>query len=396
MQRNIFISVLENEICVKFISQNLSSNLVKLALSKQKSAIPNFETCLVLLKYYQKATFKIPTWIQILPALSEKSLMQSTSENVATYKASLISGHSLLDITGGIGVDDWAFSKCFNTIDSFEIDEDIHQMATYNLKKLGSTNIKRHLGQWQKNKHYYDWIYIDPDRRIKSSKSVALHNMEPDVMSLLPDLWEHSAHIMLKLSPLFDVTLCVNEIPNVKHIRVISEKNDVKELNVVLEKNYASAITVEAIDISQKVFTYKGGWGQYPAEHSRLSIVPSIGYIYLPLHGLTKSGLSGVYFSEKGMTRIFDYELFFSENYLVLSGGRCFSIKTTMRFSTKKVTEYLKNTALTSVSVVYRGTKANIAKMLQDLKIKEGGLDLLLLLGYKKETIFVHCSVVID
>src|SRR5215210_298721 len=54
----------------------------------------------------QKARYKLPTWYQHpevrYPA--NVSVEQSSSEKTAAYKASLVRGHTLVDLTGGFGI----------------------------------------------------------------------------------------------------------------------------------------------------------------------------------------------------------------------------------------------------------------------------------------------------
>ena len=95
------------------------------------------------LTLYQKAKDKLPMFISKFCYLTSKSYEQSSSEALANFKASLYSGETLIDLTGGLGIDDIAFSKTFKKVISIDIDEELDMLTKINLKKLGISNIER-------------------------------------------------------------------------------------------------------------------------------------------------------------------------------------------------------------------------------------------------------------
>ena len=100
----------------EYITQNSGVPITKLAL--QKNPFPEIDWIVILnqIEAKSKAKDKLPTWFaaenMIYP--SKISVEQTSSERTAAYKASLISGESLIDLTGGFGVDDYYFSKKIN------------------------------------------------------------------------------------------------------------------------------------------------------------------------------------------------------------------------------------------------------------------------------------------
>src|SRR5690554_7463881 len=81
---------------------------------------------------------KLPTWFEtsniIFPP--KLNLEQTSSEITAQYKASLVSGNSLADITGGYGIDSFFFSKNFKKVHHFEINTALSKIVSHNLKVL--------------------------------------------------------------------------------------------------------------------------------------------------------------------------------------------------------------------------------------------------------------------
>ncbi len=112
-----------------------------------------------------------------------------SSEASSQYKASLISGTSLIDLTGGFGIDDFYFSKTFQKVIHCEINEELSNIVSYNFKVLGIHNISTISGDsieyLENSTEKFDWIYVDPARRDSSkSKVFLLKDCIPNVVDL--------------------------------------------------------------------------------------------------------------------------------------------------------------------------------------------------------------------
>ena len=121
----------------EFITRNSGADIKKLAL--QKNPFPETDWILILnqIEAKAKAKEKLPTWFSaeniIYP--SKISVEQTSSEKTAAYKASLINGKSIIDLTGGFGVDDYYFSKKFETIAHCEINPDLSEIVKHNYEQ---------------------------------------------------------------------------------------------------------------------------------------------------------------------------------------------------------------------------------------------------------------------
>ena len=166
MQSNDIIDVLENKEARTFIRQNIAADTSLLSLKYSSSVGANFTVWLQLIKLLAKAKFKLPLFHEKLLALDQRSYEQATSQLVAAYKSEFIIGDTLLDITGGLGVDSMFLADSVAEIIAVEQNEDLHKMATYNIQTLGIGNITRCLGDGVSFlSKKYEWVYIDPDRR---------------------------------------------------------------------------------------------------------------------------------------------------------------------------------------------------------------------------------------
>ena len=256
------------------------------------------------------------------------SCEQCSSEATARYKASLCqhSGlsaqrsvlcqserRSLLDLTGGYGVDTYFLSEHFAHTDYVEQNEELCRIAEHNF------NVRRNNVQGTKGSisvhncaaeeflssslegkmEGYSLIFLDPARRDShGGKVFRLEDCTPNVVELLPNLLSHLApdgRIMLKLSPMLDLTQAINRLQS-DHVHgtkinwdvyVVAVKNEVKE--VLLLSGRAGQIT--AIDLAKKdqAFSFT------KEEEREVSSLPLRGelegaYLYEPNGAILKAG----------------------------------------------------------------------------------------------------------
>jgi hypothetical protein len=208
-------------------------------LALQKNPFPETEWISILnqVEAKSKAKLKLPTWFAteniIYP--SKISVEQTSSEKTATYKASLISGESLIDLTGGFGVDDFHFAKKIKTVTHCEINPELSQIVKHNLEQLNVKNINCYSGDslatLAELNTKWDWIYIDPSRRNDAKGKVfMLKDCSPNVPENLDLLFLHSNSILIKTAPLLDISAGLLELKNVKTIHIVALENEVKEL----------------------------------------------------------------------------------------------------------------------------------------------------------------------
>ncbi|GAW88357.1 methyltransferase [Flavobacterium psychrophilum] len=97
----------------EFIALNIDANISKLALQKNPFPEIPWVEILTQISAKSKAKEKLPTWYahQNIMYPNKISVEQTSSEKTAYYKSNLVSGQSLIDLTGGFGVDDYYFSK---------------------------------------------------------------------------------------------------------------------------------------------------------------------------------------------------------------------------------------------------------------------------------------------
>ncbi|AXB58488.1 class I SAM-dependent methyltransferase [Flavobacterium fluviale] len=359
----------------EFIIQNTGADLTKLAL--QKNPFPDVEWILILnqIEARTKAKEKLPTWFSTSNIIypSKISVEQTSSEKTAAYKADLISGQTLIDLTGGFGVDDYYFSKKFKAVTHCEINADLSDIVKHNFNQLEVKNCTFYSGDsiniLEESDQKYDWIYIDPSRRNDAKGKVfMLKDCLPNVPELLDFYLEKADSILIKTAPLLDISAGLSELKNVKNIHIIALENEVKELLFEIHKNYSGEITIKTANIlKEKTETFEFVLGEemtFP-----LFDAPKK-YLYEPNAAIMKSGG----FDEVGLSFEIDKlhkhsHLYTSEN-LIDFPGRRFEIQKAISYNKNEMKIELANKQANITTRNFPETVENIRKK---WKIKNGG-----------------------
>ena len=228
----------------RFINDNIGVDVAKLALAKNPFSDVIWTEILNQITVKSKIKDKLPAFFATPNILypSKISSEQTSSELAAIYKSELISGESLIDLTGGFGVDTYFFSKKIKHVIHCEIDSELSQIVAHNFKVLNAKNVEFHQGDsfeiLKSLNCKIDVIYIDPSRRNASKGKVfMLKDCLPNVPELLDFYFNYSNSILIKTAPILDISAGLLELKNVKCIHVVAVNNDVKELLWEIEKS---------------------------------------------------------------------------------------------------------------------------------------------------------------
>jgi 16S rRNA G966 N2-methylase RsmD len=242
----------------KFINDNLQFDSIKLILKGSPFDALSIQEIANQIIAKQKSEKKLPTWFSTKNIYyPEKiSIEQTSSEITAKYKSELVSGNSIIDITGGFGIDCFYFSKKFKKVIHCEINDDLSTIVKYNYQQFGIHNIDTFSGdgiKYLKNTAaFFDCMYIDPSRRNDvKGKVFLLQDCLPNVPENIDFLFTKTTQILLKNSPILDITNAINELKFVKEVHVIAIKNEVKEVLFLLEKEYINGITIKTSNIEK-------------------------------------------------------------------------------------------------------------------------------------------------
>jgi hypothetical protein len=358
-----------------FISQNSGASISKLAL--QKNPFPEVDWILILnqIEAKSKAKDKLPTWFSteniIYP--SKISVEQTSSEKTASYKASLISGKSLIDLTGGFGVDDYYFSKKFKTVAHCEINEDLSNIVKHNFEQLKVHNCNFYADDsanvLKASDQKWDWIYIDPSRRNDAKGKVfMLKDCLPNVSESLDFYFKKTGSILIKTAPLLDLSAGLSELKFVKNIHIIALENEVKELLFEIHNHYSGEITIKTANIlKDKIETFEfvlGNETEFPLYH-----LPQK-YVYEPNSAIMKSGGFDEVSSAFQINKLHKHSHLYTSAALIDFPGRTFEIEKVIPYSKNEMKTELVNQQANITTRNFPDTVENIRKK---WKIKNGG-----------------------
>lgn len=257
------------------------------------------------------------------------SCEQCSSELAARYKASLISNFkfqvsNFVDLTGGYGVDTYFISEQFEHTDYVEQNAELCRIATHNFTNKPISIHNTSAEEFLKTAGQYDLIFLDPARRDShGGKVFRLEDCTPNVVELLPTLLAHGKRLMIKLSPMLDLTQAVTAMSTVAwDIYVVAIKNEVKE--VLLLSGGTGQIT--AIDLDKKgqafVFTKE------EEQKAVISSLPSVfRFLYEPNAAILKSGAYKLVAQRYGLQKLdVNTHLYVSDTFVDNFPGRVWKV----------------------------------------------------------------------
>ncbi|HEX8013816.1 MAG TPA: class I SAM-dependent methyltransferase [Flavobacterium sp.] len=360
----------------EFISKNSGASISKLAL--QKNPFPEVDWILILnqIEGKTKAKEKLPTWFSteniIYPG--KVSVEQTSSEKTASYKASLISGNTLIDLTGGFGVDDYYFSKQFKVVTHCEINEDLSAIVKHNFTQLGVKNCfcyandSANILNESEPDFKWDWIYIDPSRRNDAKGKVfMLKDCLPNVPESLDFYFEKTDSILIKTAPLLDISAGLSELKFVKTIHIIALENEVKELLFEIHNHYTGEVTVKTANILKaniETFEFVLDKLEYASYH-----LPQK-FLYEPNSAIMKSGGFDEVSTSFKINKLHKHSHLYTSDELIAFPGRCFEIEKVLSYSKNDMKSELLNQ---QANITTRNFPETVESIRKKWKIKNGG-----------------------
>lgn len=355
----------------KFI-KTYSGNLNELAFKGSPFAAIATQELLQQIKGYQTAKNKLPSWSNTENIIYPPTvnLEQTSSEITAKYKATLVTGKSLADCTGGFGVDTFYFSNKFEKVDYYEINKNLFKVASHNFKKLKALNIHSYntdgiLSIPAKN---YDVIYIDPSRRNNTKGKVFfLSDCTPNLPKHIDTLMAKTPIVLVKTSPMLDLKIGISELKYVSQIHIIGIKNEVKELLWKLTntpKQTPEIFTLNFGKTKTETFNFKH------TETVDISLSSPKKYIYEPNAAILKSGGFNLLINKFSIEKLHPHSHLFTSDKIVNFPGRSFVLEKIIPFSKKEIkTQLLGRKA----NIATRNFPMKVEEIRKKFKIKDGG-----------------------
>jgi len=351
----------------------------------------------------QMAEKKIPSWYAetdiVYPA--HLSLEQSSSELTARYKVSLITGESeafadssfvtsgtsqvsvenknnrFADLTGGMGVDFSFISPYFREATYVEQNKNLCRIAVHNFRLLGLKNMTVHCVDTEtflKETTPLDFIYLDPSRRDNAGRKLfRIEDCSPDLLKIKPWLLEKSGRVMVKYSPMLDISLAVKTIGCVSAVHIVSVDNECKELLFLLSKTAGNEPLFVAVNLrrsgGKEIFSFT------PEQEQKASIPFASGpghYLYESNASILKAG------AFKSVAQVYNLQKLHINSHLYTSDelvadfpGRVFEVETSFAPNKKNIKTFLQDTKKANIAV--RNFPMTVAEIRHKTGLVDGG-----------------------
>lgn len=361
----------DNEV-QQWIEENTHENIHDMAFKKSPFKDISMRDLLQQIQGRNIIKKKIPTLNQKGILFPPKlNLEQTSSEATATHKLSIVEGKSIIDITGGLGIDCIAFANKFEEVTHIEQNKDLQAIAASNFQSLGLENITsivtNGIDFLKNTTEFWDVLYIDPSRRDNAKNRVfLLEEMLPNLLEHLELISSKAQKILIKLSPLIDISYLLQVLHNISEIQVVALKNEVKEILVKIEKSNSSNTKITAVNLESDQTHFEFQIDEIDNVTSPLGKIGK--YLYEPNAAIQKSGgneILGMDFNMKKLhqnTQLFTSDVL-HENY----PGRVFEVGEKVKNPKKE----LKNQ---SIMAIHRNFPENLVSLRKKYKFTTDGL----------------------
>ena len=371
-----------------FIREHRNDDVRQLALQAARYPDIDMQQALQQIAGWQTARTKLPEWaatdgIVYPPRLS---MEQCSSEATAKYKAKVLdpSPSTIIDLTGGFGVDFSYMARGFQKAVYVERQPHLCEAARHNFQLLGLENAEVVCGdgvEYLKNlpSPFHPpstlTIYLDPARRDENGKKTyAISDCTPDVVALKDLLLEKARRVMIKLSPMLDWHKAVDDLGEVVEVHIVSVDNECKELLLVLAKNTAAPLRVVCANIRHDAETELFEF--FPSnDNLSTPLFPALrerDFLYEPNASIMKAGCFAEVAHRFGVQPTgSNSHLFLSPQFIPDFPGRKFQIEQVTSMNKKELKRAIGG--LTKANITVRNFPLSVAELRKRLKLADGG-----------------------
>lgn len=314
---------------------------------------------------------------------SAESDMQ-TAKNVFQLSDSpesdtLVARSSMVDLTGGFGVDFSYLARGFSQATYVERQRHLCDLAEHNMAALGLDQARIVCGdgvEYLRQMGPVDFIYLDPARRDEhGSRTYAIEDCTPNVLELRDLLLAKSQYTLVKLSPMLDWRKAVADFDGtVREVHIVATGNECKELLLVLGQQVheePSAPRVFCVNDNQRIdydsASYTQGLriGGKPLPEAK-------NYLYEPNASIMKAGCFDLVEERFGVTQVGpSSHLFVSATPVADFPGRGFAIEAIGGMNKKDIKRLLNGTKQANIAV--RNFPLTAPQLRKKLKLADGG-----------------------
>ena len=363
-----------------FIEQNLDADIRQLALKGCRDKDVDLDAAIRQIAGRQTARRKLPSWAALDGILypPHLNMEQCSSEQAARYKAGvctrLSSPTSLVDLTGGFGVDFAFMSEAFDEATYVERNSELFAISSANMKILApkAKCLNEDGLEVLHRLDHVSMIFMDPARRDHhGARTYGISDCTPNVLEIKDELLQKADVVMLKLSPMLDWHKAISDLGEqyIKEVHIVSVQNECKELLIVMQQQPAEPPTVYCVN-DDSVFSY------HPSSISsnHISHHSSLIYLYEPNASIMKAGCFAEIEQAFEVSQLApNSHLFASDQAIADFPGRKFRISAVTSMNKQELKQALKD--IRQVNIAVRNFPMSVADLRKRLKLSEGGND---------------------
>lgn len=389
----------------QFILEHESDDIRQLALKAKSYPGIDMSIAIKQIAGRQIAKHKIPSWYQCENIIYPKhlSMEQCSSEATALYKAALCKGDILIDLTGGLGVDFSFMAKNYKQAYYIETQHELTELAQCNFNTLNLNQSKVIQDDAVSFLNSFDGIadtiFIDPARRNDTGKkTVLIEDCTPNLLEIDNLLTTKAQRVIIKLSPMLDITHALNSLSNVTEVHIISVNNECKELLFIKDKVRKDE-DIQLICINLLTNKKNESFTFTKAEENTSSISHTDEpkrYLYEPNSSILKAGAYRSLGARYGLMKLHPNSHLYTSDTLIDSfPGRKFQIKEVISPNKKEIKAHFKD--ITQANVATRNYPFSVADIRKQTKLKEGGTDYIFATTLANEKkVLILCQKVSD
>ena len=392
--------MLINEKTWEFVRQHANDDVRKLALQGTKDAEVDLQTALQQIAGRQTARKKLPSWTEVEGVVypPHLNMEQCSSEQTARYKAQIAGkDESIVDLTGGFGVDFYWISQGFRQRTYVEQNEQLCAIAQENFRRLGRSccvcccDTATYLTEMP----HVSLAFLDPARRNEhGGRTYSIEDCTPNILELLPLLVQKADRILFKLSPMLDWRKAVSDLENaspngvfkVAEVHIVSVDNECKELLLLLDKEQTDGLRVVCVNGASS-FTFLPSVGMFSSQAGN-NLFPVWEYLtdsdladsplnlYEPNASIMKAGCFAELEAQFPVQQIsVNSHLFLSSDEINDFPGRKFKILSISSMNKQEIKKKFSESLvpMESANIAVRNFPMTAELLRKKLKLKDGG-----------------------
>ena len=392
--------MLINEKTWGFVRQHANDDVRKLALQGAKDAEVDLQMALQQIAGRQTARRKLPSWAEVEGVIypPHLNMEQCSSEQTARYKSQIAGkGESMVDLTGGLGVDFYWISQGFRQRTYVEQNELLCAIAQENFRRLGRSccvcccDTATYLTEMP----HVSLAFLDPARRNEhGGRTYSIEDCTPNILELLPLLVQKADRILFKLSPMLDWRKAVSDLENaspngvfkVAEVHIVSVDNECKELLLLLDKEQTDGLRVVCVNGASS-FTFLPSVGMFSSQAGN-NLFPVWEYLtdsdladsplnlYEPNASIMKAGCFAELEAQFPVQQIsVNSHLFLSSDEINDFPGRKFKILSISSMNKQEIKKKFSESLvpMESANIAVRNFPMSAEQLRKKLKLKDGG-----------------------